>query len=105
MTLERLTPVFAVVFALVYVVSEQWNIALVTYHPRPGTWDLWTQAPRNGPAMYWYGWIGTSLIGACLACALVAPFRSLRLPSWVGWAVPAAVMVAFVYLLRAFFLR
>jgi hypothetical protein len=35
--------------------------------------------------------------------SLALPQR-LALPVWAGWGVPLAVMLAFVYLLRGFFL-
>ncbi|MDB5651467.1 MAG: hypothetical protein JWL62_2987 [Hyphomicrobiales bacterium] len=106
MSPERTFPIFGAAFALVYVVAEQWNIALMTYHPRINAWGPWTEAPRSGPAMYWYGWIGTALIGAVLVTLASLPLTKRRLPpAWIGWAVPFAVMALFIYLLRAFFVR
>ena len=100
--------VFAVVFAVVYVIAVEKNYALVTYHPQIYEFGLWTQAPRDGPAMYWFGWMATAaLAGATaglLACLLP---QSLTRRLWPGlsWLVPLAVIVAFGYLLRDFFLR
>jgi hypothetical protein len=56
--------------------------------------------------MYWYGWIATSLIGAAAISLAALPLTArYRPPAWMGWAIPLAVMVLFVYFLRVFFLR
>jgi hypothetical protein len=87
----------------VFAVENNW--ALVTYHPKIGEWDWLTKPSRNGPAMHWFGWLGTSLLGATAASLLsLALPKRMALPVWVGWGVPLAVMLAFVYLLRGFFL-
>jgi hypothetical protein len=65
------TTVFGVAYAVIYVICTEMNLPLVTYHPAIGEVDvLWTPE-RRGPAMYWYGWMLTSLIGA-LALAWLA---------------------------------
>ena len=65
------TTVFGVAYAVIYVICTEINLPLVTYHPAIGEVDvLWTPE-RRGPAMYWYGWMLTSLIGA-LALAWLA---------------------------------
>jgi len=100
--------VFAVVFALVYVVSVESNYALFTYHPAIGEWGAGVQKGRDGPAMYWYGWLATSGIAAALAGAAAALLpESVARRLWSGWAwiVAVGVMAAFCYLLRNFFLR
>jgi hypothetical protein len=64
--------VFSVACAVIYVISTELNLPLLTYHPAIGELDfLWTPE-RRGPAMYWYGWMLTSLIGALV----LASFRS-----------------------------
>jgi hypothetical protein len=56
--------------------------------------------------MHWYGWLGTSFLAASAISLLALPLtRRWQPPVWIGWAVPLAVMVVFVYLLRSFFLR
>lgn len=100
--------VFAVVFAVVYVIAVEANYALLTYHPAIGEFGAGVQAPKDGPAMYWYGWLATSGIAAFIAGIAAAWLpESLARRLWPGWtwAVPAAVMVVFCYLLRNFFLR
>ena len=106
MSYTRVFPIFAAAFAVIYVIAEQTNWALVTYHPRIGELDWLAQPARSGPAMYWYGWIATALLGAsALSLAALPLTRRWQPPVWIGWAVPLAVMLAFVYLMRGFFLR
>ncbi len=106
MSTDRVIPIFAASFALVYVFAVEANWALVTYHPKIGEWDWLTQPSRNGPAMHWFGWLGTSLLAATGISLLALPItRRWPTPLWIGWAVPLAIMLAFVYLMRGFFLR
>jgi len=107
MSIARITPVFSAAFAVVYVFAVELNLAAVTYHPRAGVWEMWTQpaADAGNPAMYWYGWLITAAVGAALASAIALPFvRDREPPAWIGWAVPLAVMVSFLYFLRSFFI-
>lgn len=106
MSYERIFPFFAAAFALLYLVAEQYNLALLTYHPRLGVWDFLAKPSRSGPAMYWYGWIATSLLGATALTAATYPLlRRWPPPVWIGWAVPLAVMATFAYIIGMVFLR
>lgn len=105
MSLFRVFPIFAAAFAGIYVVAVESNWALVTYHPRLGEWELLTRPAKSGPAMYWYGWIATSLLAAAgLSLAALPLTARWQPPVWIGWAVPLAIMLVFVYLMRSFFL-
>lgn len=105
MSIARVTPIFSAAFALVYVVAVEFNLAAITYHPKTGSWGLGTQPAANGPTMHWYGWLITATVGAVIVSALALPVtRDREPPVWIGWAVPLAVMVAFVYFLRIFFI-
>jgi hypothetical protein len=100
--------VFATAFALAYVVCIEKNWALFTYHPALGEWAWGVQKAKEGPAMYWYGWIASAGILAALAggaASLLPQALTRRLPAALAWAVPLAVMLVFSYLLRNFFLR
>lgn len=104
----RVFPIFAAAFALAYVIAEQHNWPLFTYHARTGDWEWLRQPARNAtsPAMHWFGWIATSFIAASgISLAALPLTRGHEPPVWIGWAVPLAVLVAFVYLFRNFFLR
>ena len=106
MSYDRVVPVFAAAFAVMYVCAVEANWALVTYHPRINEWDLGTKLSRSGPAMHWFGWLGTALVGATgISLAALPLSRWWTPPVWIGWAVPLAIMLLFVYLLRSFFLR
>ena len=72
-------PIFAITFSLacavIYVICTEANLPLLTYHPVIGEIDFLWQPPKKGPAMYWYGWMLTSVIGAVLL-------------AWIGTIIP-----------------
>ena len=106
MKLEKVFPVFAASFAVIYLLAVEQNWALFTYHPKLGEWDWLAQPARSGPPMYWYGWLVTSTLGATLVSLLSWPLlRHHPIQYWLGWMVPSAVIVIFVYFFRDFFLR
>jgi len=112
MTVPRSFPVFAVVFAAAYAVSYvvcvENNYALFTYHPAIHEFGLGVQKSKDGPAMYWFGWMATSGIvagGVALAASWLPEALTRRFGSGWSWSVPVAVMVVFCYLLRSYFLR
>jgi hypothetical protein len=100
--------VFAVVFPLVYVIAVDKNWAMFTYHPLSYELGLGAQEPRDGPAMYWFGWLATATIAAgftaLLASLLPRALTRIFCPA-LAWAVPLAVLIAFSVLLRDYFLR
>jgi len=109
---NRLFPVFAIVFAVVYAVTYAlavWkNYALFTYHPALYEFGIGVQKAKDGPAMYWYGWMATAAIAGSLAglLACLVPARaSRRLWPDLAWLVPLCVMLFFAWLLRGYFLR
>ena len=102
----RALTLFSALFAIFYLVSVEMNWALMTYHPRPGQWGWGTQEAFKGPAMHWYGWLASATLAASLVTLCALPFMSrIALPTWIGWTVPLAAIVAFVWFLRIFFLR
>jgi hypothetical protein len=107
---NRAFPVFAIVFAVVYVVVYAlavWkNYALFTYHPAIYEWGFGVQKPKDGPAMYWYGWLATSVIVALVAGLLASLVPAAR-RLWPGlaWLVPLGAILFFAWLLRGYFLR
>jgi len=112
MTPPRRFPVFAIVFgivfAVVYVIAVEKNYALFTYHPAVNAFGAGVQEAKDGPAMYWYGWLATAGIAASIAGALASFLpESLTRRLWPGWAwvIAVAVMAAFAWILRNFFLR
>ena len=107
--LSTFTIVFSIAYAVLYLLSVEYNWALFTYHPALESFGALVQKPIDGgPAMYWYGWIVTSALGAstiaALACAMPAGLGN-RIWSGLAWAVPLAAMFAFVYILRGYFTK
>jgi hypothetical protein len=100
--------IFAVAYALLYVFSVQYNLALFTYHAATEKFYFLVKPASEGPAMYWYGWLATSALGALAIAALTTWLPSgliNRLWSGLSWTVPLAVMGVFVFILRRYFLR
>ena len=63
---------------------------------------------REGPPMYWYGWLLTSTLGAgaISALSLALPARALdRACAILVWLVPLAMIGLIAYILRGYFLR
>ena len=60
--------VFAIATPVLYVICDMMNWPLFTYHPGTNRVDLgWAAAVQDqGPAMYWYGWTATTLLGAAV---------------------------------------
>jgi hypothetical protein len=89
------TLAFGVAYAVIYVICTEVNLPLVTYHPAIGEVDVLWQPPKRGPAMYWYGWMLTSLIGA-LAFAWIA----IAIPEpWLQRVIMFACVAALAYLI------
>ena len=106
--LPVLLAVFSALFGVIYLIVMDHNWAAFTYHPRPGEWGLGAEAARNGPAMYFYGWMTTALAATAVGCLLGLAVRR-RLPAtwWLhlGWLAPIGATVGAVYLMSPFFLR
>ncbi len=107
MKIHRAFPVFSAVFPLLYLGVTYFNLALVTYFPTQGELHFLVQRAKEGPSMFWYGWIMTAGLGAVVlsGISLVVPERmAARVsPGWIG-VIAVGVTVAFVYLLRGWFL-
>jgi len=97
-------------FAVLYVVALKLDLALFTVYPSLGVVLLGTHHARDVadpslgfvvPAMYWYGWTATAMLGAFMLglVAALLPERWTR-RIWLGWLWVASVsaMIACVYL-------
>ncbi len=107
MRIDRAFPAFSASFAVLYLVSMYYNLALITYHPALKQIDWLVAPPKTGPAMYWYGWLLTAALGSIAFSTLVSalPDRWLaRVWPRLSWAIPLAVLFFFVYLLRGWFI-
>ena len=97
--------VFGVAMGVLYLVADVADLPLFTYHPGTDRIDLGWTAPRKdeGPAMYWYGWIATSAIGAAIVAGIASLLpRGLasRIPYGLAWAVPLALVPLLLWSLR-----
>ena len=102
---ERLAAIFAIIFAIIYAPTMDYNWTAATYHPIQGIWQFGRAAPLGGgsPAMYWYGFVITAALGAAVVTALASlipdslmdrmPWRSLT------WLVPICAIIYIAYAL------
>ena len=102
---------FAVVFAIatpvIYTICEMANLPLFTYHPGTNRVDLgFARAVRDeGPAMYWYGWTASTLLGAGILGLIATKLPgnpASRIPLALTWIAPLAVIPVLIYALRFF---
>jgi len=104
---KKFAVVTAVVTPIIYVACEMQNWPLFTYHPGTDRVE-WLYGPSvrdQGPAMYWYGWIGTTLIASAIlgVLATLLPERITRkIPLSLVWILPLAAVPVLIYALRFF---
>jgi hypothetical protein len=107
--IERLFPIFGIIFAAAYAYVLYHDMPLVTYHPMLGEWDIGRAASRKGPAMYWYGLVLTAFVVAVpltALCALIPEKITDKISSsLVTWLVPLVAMFSFVWLLWPYFTK
>lgn len=101
---------FAVTSPLFYLVCASLNLPLITYHPAVNRIDfLWSPARTGeGPAMYWYGWILSVLVGGAIMSVLVTmlPERvSRKIPLYLVWLLPTLAILLLAYSLRESWFR
>jgi len=97
--------VFGICFAILYVVCDMAALPMFTYHPGTDRIDPGFAPARRdeGPAMYWYGWIATSALGASILGVLAAllPDKIRRkIPLALAWVVPVALLPVLIYSLK-----
>jgi len=102
---ERLAAIFAIAFAIIYAPTMDYNWTAATYHPIQGIWQWGKAAPLGGgsPAMYWYGFVITSALGAGVVTALAAliPDKLLDRVPWrsLTWLIPILSIIYIGYVL------
>jgi hypothetical protein len=106
-TFRTFATVFALAAPIIYVICEMRNWPLFTYHPGTNRLDLgWSAAVRDqGPAMHWYGWTATMLIGSAIlgGIATMLPENvTKRIPLSLVWILPLAAVPVLIYALRFF---
>ena len=102
---------FAIVFALsapvLYVLCDIFGLPLFTYHPATNRVDLGWAPGRSGegPAMYWYGWTATTILGGAIlgALATLLPEGAIKkVPLALIWLLPILALIPLVISLRPF---
>ena len=97
--------VFGICFGVLYVVCDMAAWPLFTYHPGTDRIEPGFAPPRRdeGPAMYWYGWIANSALGASilglLAARLPEKIRA-KIPAALAWITPVALLPVLIYSLK-----
>jgi hypothetical protein len=97
--------VFGISFGILYTVCDMAALPLFTYHPGTDRIDFgFVRArPDEGPAMYWYGWIAMSGLGACVLGGLAALLpEKIRdaIPAALAWIVPVVLLPLLIYSLK-----
>ena len=72
---------------------------------RPGRLVYAAAVRDEGPAMYWYGWIATTLIGSAvlgILATMLPENMSRRIPLSLTWIVPVAAVPILIYALKFF---
>ena len=97
--------VFGIFFAIFYVICDMGAFPMFTYHPGTGRIDpgFVRARPDEGPAMYWYGWIATSALGASivgLAAAMLPEKIAGKIPLALAWVVPIVLLPVLIYSLK-----
>jgi hypothetical protein len=89
--------VFSIAYAVIYTIATEVNLPLVTYHPVIGEIDALWKPARSGPAMYWYGWMLTALLGAGIVAFIATYIREAWLQRVLLFGSLAAVAYLVVY--------
>jgi len=97
--------VFGIFFAILYVICDMAALPMFTYHPGTDRIDFGFARPRRdeGPAMYWYGWLASSALGASILGALAAllPGKARsKIPLALAWVVPVVLLPVLIYSLK-----
>ncbi|MEO8442348.1 MAG: hypothetical protein ABI547_07660 [Betaproteobacteria bacterium] len=97
--------VFGIAFAIFYVICDMAAFPLFTYHPGTDRIDFGFARARQdeGPAMYWYGWIASSALGASIVGAVAALLPEKiagKIPLALAWIVPIALLPVLIYSLK-----
>jgi hypothetical protein len=101
---------FAIASPVLYLACVSLNLPLFTYHPAVNRIDLLWSPPRSGegPAMYWYGWTLSVIVGGAIVSFVAAmlPERITRqIPLYLVWVLPICAAALLAYSLREFWLR
>jgi hypothetical protein len=96
---------FGISFGILYVICDMAAWPMFTYHPGTDRIDLgYARArPDEGPAMYWYGWVANSALGASILGALAALLPEnirRKMPLALAWIMPLVLLPILIYSLK-----
>jgi hypothetical protein len=103
--------VFAISFPILYVICDIFNLPLFTYHPGTNRVDLFWAAARSGegPAMYWYGWTASCLVGGAvlgiIGSLLPENLFQNKLAKVLVWVLPIVAVPFLVWSLMPFWTK
>jgi hypothetical protein len=106
--------IFALVFSLsatvIYVLCDLMGLPVFTYHPATGRFEWGYALPRRGegPVMYWYGWVLTTLIAASILglLATLLPLAVTRkIPLLLLWVLPLVAVPILAWTLMSFWTK
>jgi hypothetical protein len=102
--------VFSLAATVAYVLCDLLKLPLFTYHPATGRLEWGYALPRRneGPVMYWYGWLLTTLIAASamgLLATLLPESVTRRVPLFALWVLPILAVPILAYTLMSFWSR
>jgi hypothetical protein len=102
--------VFAMAFPVLYVVCDIFNLPLFTYHPATNMfgWGFERGRSGEGPAMYWYGWVASCLVGGtiCGLLSMLVPERLFRkIPLHLLWILPTLAFIPLAWSLMPFWTK
>ena len=80
------------------------------YAPRLREFFMWRVTPpgRQGPGMFYYGWLLTAGLGALVTAvggAYVEEKIGRRIPVSLTWIVPLLLVLVLLYILREWFMH
>jgi hypothetical protein len=86
------------------------NLPAFTYHPATNRVGLGWEAARSGegPAMYWYGWTGVTLVAGFilgLLATLLPEGVVKKIPLALLWLLPILALVPLAYSLMPFWTK
>lgn len=98
--------VFSAAVACFYGLSDVYRWPLFSYYPATGSlaWGWVASNDNDGPAMYWYGWVATSVLlsgGLGLMVSRLAALRRL-VPWHLSWTVPLLLVPVMAYTLKVY---
>jgi hypothetical protein len=94
--------VFSLIAPLIYFLSDVYKFPLITYFPATDElyWGWKAFSEESGPAMYWYGWLLSSILFSGVLSILVVnvfklSIQRLVLLSHLSWLM-ILVMIPFL---------